>query len=189
MKITGSMIGQAGWVLADLINMFRDEEQQAQYARNKKVNAGIASVGLTIGGKLNPEGAAAKAGPATEKKIPVTGKEAPQVQEAFKAHNAWIEQQKPGKGPGGFTQGPDGKITTTPQQALPIQATGAAGSQKNLNGQTPMTKQQQEQQMQAEQTRFWTPERTQTNQDLGPPNELAIRKKRKPDNYFLSIAG
>ena len=65
MKITGGFLATAGWALADLINAFRDEEQQAQYARNKAVAGKIASTGMAIGGKLNPE---KKAGTGTHSK-------------------------------------------------------------------------------------------------------------------------
>ena len=65
MKITGGFLATAGWALADLINAFRDEEQQAQYARNKAVAGKVASTGLAVGSKLNPE---KKAGTGTHSK-------------------------------------------------------------------------------------------------------------------------
>ena len=137
MKITGGFLATAGWALADLINAFRDEEQQAQYARNKAVAGKIASTGMAIGGKLNPEGKAdtkKKAGPPTEEKMPVTPEQSKEVQKAFEAHNEWLKQQKPGyKGPGAHIQGPGGKITTTPNKdTLSIQSAQAAQPQAEL---------------------------------------------------------
>ena len=140
MKITGGMIGSAGWILADLVNMFRNEEQQAQYARNKQVVGKIASAGMKIAGAANPEftkgkpDAKAKAGPPTQEKMPVTPEQPPEVQKAFEAHNEWLKQQKPGyKGPGAHIKGPGGKITTTPNKdTLSIQSAQAAQPQAKL---------------------------------------------------------
>ena len=165
MKITGGFLATAGWALADLINAFRDEEQQAQYARNKAVAGKIASTGMAIGGKLNPE---KKAGTGTHSKTTPSqhaGEGTQGVQppsNPSNIHGAATTTVNQGAAHKARLEGLKANQAALQQQnqALPIQATAAAGSQKNETGQkpqTPMTQQQQLKIIQDESTRWWNP--------------------------------
>ena len=161
MKITGGMIGSAGWILADLVNMFRNEEQQAQYARNKQVVGKIASAGMKIAGAANPEftkgkpDSKAKAETPTPKdskaemvEIPIHRSTPAAARLGIEQHNKWLRQnqltpqatqpstgngQKPVQQPQPTTN----RLAGSPEAAPPPQAKLAAGAFKSKTAPPP----------------------------------------------------